>query len=94
MQIEHVPSMESAPHFVVTLEGEQERALTNDQLARMAANCAGVEWDYEAGQYRLDGRPFGAPVEHATVTRSGDRVAIVAVSQERQPLAGAVRRAG
>lgn len=62
MQIEQVPSTLSSPMWLITLETDEERALTDEQIVKIAENCKGVEWDHEAGQYRLNGEDFGPDV--------------------------------
>ena len=77
MQIDHLPSRDGATVSVLTLDNKRERALTDDELARVVANHAGVRWDPRGSRYRVNGRRYGPRVADATVKRIGTYVAIV-----------------
>jgi len=78
MQIEQLPSTVTSPVWLVKLDCDDERDLSDDQIVKICENAQGVDWDHDSGRYRLNGFDFGRDVRgRCEVERRGDSVAVI-----------------
>lgn len=77
MLIEQISSSVMCPMWSVTLDCPAERALSDEDLARIVENFQGVRIDRENKRFKLRGRNFGPAIDGTyAVERNGDKIEI------------------
>lgn len=78
MQIKQMLSTMQSQEWLITLDCDAERGLTDDEIGRIAENCVGTIWNHKRRRYALKGRDFGPAVKgKVEVKRNGDRIEVM-----------------